>query len=390
MIVAAGRGSRAGRGGLAPKQYARVGDCSVLTRTIAAFATHPLVGPLLVAIHPDDMRLYEEAVKGFGGRVLPAVFGAATRQGSVRLGLEALSTHAPDAVLIHDAARPFVDDDLITRVIGALKSAPGAIAAEPLADTLKRAKRDGTVEATVAREGFWRAQTPQGFLFSTILDAHRRAAEEGRDDFTDDAALAEWVGAPVTLVVGSSRNIKLTTAEDLLMADRLISGPVPAALEPRIGTGFDVHKFTAGDHVWLCGVRIPHEAALEGHSDADAPLHALTDALLGALGAGDIGQHFPPTDPQWRGARSRLFVDDAVRRVTAKGGRIVNVDITILCEAPRIGPFRSEMQAEVAGMLGVELERVGIKATTTETLGFTGRREGLAAMASAVILLPVQ
>lgn len=362
----------------------------MLTRTIAAFATHPLVGSLLVAIHPDDMRFYEEAVKGFEERVLPAVFGGATRQVSVRLGLEALSAHAPDAVLIHDAARPFVDDDLITRVVSALKSAPGAIAAEPLADTLKRARRDGTVEATVAREGFWRAQTPQGFLFSTILDAHRRAADEGRDDFTDDAALAEWVGASVTLVAGSSRNVKLTTAEDILMADRLISGPASAALEPRIGTGFDVHKFTEGDHVWLCGVRIPHEAALEGHSDADAPLHALTDALLGALGAGDIGQHFPPTDPQWRGARSRHFVEDAVRRVTAKGGRIVNVDITILCEAPRIGPFRSEMQAEVAGMLGVVLERVGIKATTTETLGFTGRREGLAAMASAVILLPVQ
>ena len=362
----------------------------MLTRTIAAFATHPEVGPLLVAIHPDDMGFYEEAVKGFEGRVLPAVFGGATRQVSVRLGLEALLAHAPDAVLIHDAARPFVDDDLITRVVRALQSAPGAIAAEPLADTLKRARRDGTVEATVPREGFWRAQTPQGFHFSTILDAHRRAADEGRDDFTDDASLAEWVGAPVKLIAGSSRNIKLTTAEDILMADRLISGPASAVLEPRIGTGFDVHKFTEGDHVWLCGVRIPHEAALEGHSDADAPLHALTDALLGALGAGDIGQHFPPTDPQWRGARSRLFVEDAVRRVTAKGGRIVNVDITILCEAPRIGPFRSEMQAEVAGMLGVVLERVGIKATTTETLGFTGRREGLAAMASAVIVLPVQ
>jgi 2-C-methyl-D-erythritol 4-phosphate cytidylyltransferase/2-C-methyl-D-erythritol 2,4-cyclodiphosphate synthase len=241
----------------------------------------------------------------------------------VRLGLEALAGAAPSLVLIHDAARPFVGRDVICRVIDALSRHAGAIAAEPVTDTLKRASSSGTIAGTVDRTGLWRAQTPQGFRFAPILAAHRRAASEGRADFTDDASLAEWAGLEVALVQGSSRNMKITHAEDLAMAERLISDA--GALEPRVGTGFDVHRFAPGDHVWLGGVRIAHTLGLEGHSDADVALHALTDALLGAIGDGDIGAHFPPSDPKWRGAASRIFVEDAVARVAARGGRISNV-----------------------------------------------------------------
>ncbi|MFA5901945.1 MAG: 2-C-methyl-D-erythritol 2,4-cyclodiphosphate synthase, partial [Hyphomicrobium sp.] len=250
----------------------------------------------------------------------------------------------------------------------------------------KRAAAGGAITGTVAREGLWRAQTPQGFRFSAILDAHRKAANTGQSSFTDDAALAEWAGLDVAVVRGSALNLKITSAEDFAIAERLAA--TPTDFEPRTGTGFDVHRFIPGDHVWLCGVRIDHDATLEGHSDADAPLHALTDAILGALGEGDIGQHFPPDDPTWKGARSRQFVEDAARRVQARGGRISNVDITILCERPKIGPHRTAMQQAVAAMLGIDPSRIGIKATTTEQLGFTGRREGLAAMASATVLLP--
>ncbi|MFA5949627.1 MAG: bifunctional 2-C-methyl-D-erythritol 4-phosphate cytidylyltransferase/2-C-methyl-D-erythritol 2,4-cyclodiphosphate synthase [Hyphomicrobium sp.] len=388
LIVAAGRGSRASREGLPPKQYASLGTDTVVGHTIRAFAGCAEIGPITVVIHPDDVDLYQAAAARYQDRLQPVAFGGTTRQASVRLGLEAISTEpTPSAVLIHDAARPFVEPTLIARVVAALSDHPGAIAAEPLADTLKRASSSGTIAATIERAGLWRAQTPQGFRFPAILDAHRRAAAAGRFDFTDDAALAEWAGLEVALVTGSSRNIKLTTREDLAMAEHLLAR-THAIMEPRVGSGFDVHKFTIGDHVWLCGIRIPHNAALEGHSDADAPLHALTDAILGALGDGDIGQHFPPSDPKWKGARSRLFVEDAVRRLKERGGRIANVDITILCEAPRIGPHRDAMQAEVASMLGLDPNRVGIKATTTETLGFTGRREGLAALVSAMVMLP--
>jgi 2-C-methyl-D-erythritol 4-phosphate cytidylyltransferase/2-C-methyl-D-erythritol 2,4-cyclodiphosphate synthase len=306
----------------------------------------------------------------------------------VRLGLEALAGAAPDQVLIHDAARPFVGHDVITRVIDALGTHAGAIAAEPVTDTLKRASAAGTIAETVDRGGLWRAQTPQGFRFAPILEAHRRAAGEGREDFTDDASLAEWAGIEVALVRGSSRNMKITHAEDLAMAETLLTADL-GSLEPRIGTGFDVHRFGPGDHVWLGGVRMAHTAGLVGHSDADVVLHALTDALLGAIGDGDIGAHFPPSDPKWKGAASRIFVEDAAARVAALGGRIANVDITLLCEAPRIGPHRDAMRASISRMLAIDVSRVGVKATTTEGLGFTGRGEGLAAMASATVLLPV-
>jgi 2-C-methyl-D-erythritol 4-phosphate cytidylyltransferase/2-C-methyl-D-erythritol 2,4-cyclodiphosphate synthase len=291
-------------------------------------------------------------------------------------------------VLVHDAARPLADRDIVRRVLAQLAQHTGAIAAEPVTDTLKRADAGGLVAATVNRAGLWRAQTPQGFRFAPLLDAHRRAAAEGRSDFSDDSALAEWARLEVRLVEGSSRNIKITTAGDLAMAESLLAGVAPR-LEARTGTGFDVHRFARGDHLWLGGVRIEYERALEGHSDADVVLHALADAILGALGDGDIGVHFPPDDARWKGAPSRLFVEDAAGRVAARGGRISNVDVTILCEAPRIGPHRLAIREAIAGMLSIDAARVGVKATTTEGLGFIGRGEGIAAMASATIVLPM-
>lgn len=384
LIVAAGRGTRAG--GDIPKQYAEIAGAPVLWYTIKAFAAAERVTDIQVVIHPDDAERYGRAVPGDGGKLWPPVPGGATRQASVLAGLEALRGLAPDYVLIHDAARPFVPARCIADVIDALRHHAGAIAAVPVADTLKRASSDRTIAATIDRAGLWAAQTPQGFRFGDILAAHRRAAAEGRADFTDDAAVAEWAGLDVVLVGGDSANIKLTTADDLASAGQRLAPATP--LEPRTGTGFDVHRFAPGSSVWLCGVEIPHSARLDGHSDADVGLHALTDALLGALGDGDIGQHFPPSDPQWKGAASRLFLADAARRVAARGGRIVNVDVTLLCEAPRVGPHRDAMRQAIAAVLGIDTGRVGVKATTTEGLGFTGRREGIAAMASATVLLP--
>jgi 2-C-methyl-D-erythritol 4-phosphate cytidylyltransferase / 2-C-methyl-D-erythritol 2,4-cyclodiphosphate synthase len=385
LIVAAGRGSRArGADGL-PKQYERLGGVPVLARTLHAFVRDGTFGHVQVVIHPDDAGHYAAAAAGL--TLLPPVHGGATRQASVLAGLEALAAYAPapTRVLIHDAARPFVTSDLISRVLSALDSHPGALAAEPLADTLKRSNPDGTVGGTIDRAGLWRAQTPQGFHFAPILKAHRDAAAAGLSNFTDDAAIAEWAGLAVQLVAGPSTNAKLTTSEDLIRANRTMTNQPSMS---RTGLGFDVHAFAPGDHVWLGGVRIPHTARLDGHSDADVVLHALTDALLGAIGDGDIGQHFPPSDPQWKGAASILFLADAVRRVRARGGVIVHADITILAEVPRIGPHRPAMQQVIAAALGIGERDVGIKATTTETLGFVGRREGLAAMAVATVALP--
>ncbi len=385
VIVAAGRGARVGKGGDVPKQYRSLAGVPVLAHSLRTLTGHPGVDAVAVVIHGDDLGLYEKASRPYAARLLDPVLGGATRQDSVRRGLEALCSRKPARVLIHDAARPFLTSGLVSRLIDALEATPGAIAAEPVADTLKRAGADGTIADTIDRANLWRAQTPQAFRFAPILDAHRRAVQEARSDFTDDAGLAEWAGLAVTLVPSASANMKLTTSEDFVLAERLMS---PSLLEPRIGSGFDVHAFAPGDHVWLCGHKIPHSHRLEGHSDADVGLHALTDAILGAIGDGDIGQHFPPSDPQWRGASSRLFLEDAARRVHALGGRIGNVDVTLLCEAPKIGPHRLEMRQAIAAILEIDVTRVGVKATTMEGLGFVGRREGIAALASATILLP--
>jgi 2-C-methyl-D-erythritol 4-phosphate cytidylyltransferase/2-C-methyl-D-erythritol 2,4-cyclodiphosphate synthase len=382
LIVAAGRGTRAA--GQVPKQYAPLASEPVLARTLRAFLDHPAVDLVLVAIAEADRPLYEQAVAAAHPKLAVPVLGGETRQRSVLNGLRALVPYAPTHVLIHDAARPFVAHDLIDRVLAGLQRGPAAIAAVPLADTLKRADAGGLIAATLPRAALWRAQTPQGFRFDAILRAHEAVAAAGREDLTDDAAVAEWGGIAVQLVDGSEANVKLTTAEDLAMAARTLA---PAAGEVRTGQGFDVHRFAAGDHVWLCGLRIAHSHALEGHSDADVALHALTDALLGAIGDGDIGQHFPDSDPRWRGAASHLFLADAARRVRERGGAVTNVDVTILCEAPKIGPHREAMRARVAEILGIEVSRVAVKATTTEGLGFTGRREGIAALATATVVL---
>jgi len=384
LIVAAGRGSRAALAGSdTPKQYELIGGVPVLAHTLHPFLRNSAITHVQVVIHTDDRDLYDQATEGVS--LLPPVIGGATRQASVLAGLEALGAYRPDIVLIHDAARPFVTRDVIGRVISALETHPAAIAADPVADTLKRAAPDGTIADTVDRSRLWRAQTPQGFQFPMIADAHRKAAAVNRFDFTDDAAIAEWAGVPVLLVEGSSTNRKITTAQDLAAANRTTAAPAYS----RCGLGFDVHAFAPGDHVWLGGVAIPHAHKLDGHSDADVVLHALTDALLGTIGDGDIGQHFPPSDPKWKGAASILFLNDAVARVQTHGGRILSADITVLAEAPRIGPHRPAMQEIIAKALGVSPRDIGIKATTTETLGFVGRREGIAAMAVATVLLPL-
>jgi 2-C-methyl-D-erythritol 4-phosphate cytidylyltransferase/2-C-methyl-D-erythritol 2,4-cyclodiphosphate synthase len=308
--------------------------------------------------------------------------GGAERQDSVRLGLEALAARQPDRVLIHDGARPFPDAALIDRVVDGLDRAPAAIPALPLGDTIKRAA-DGRVLETIDRSQLWRAQTPQGFHFDAILAAHRQMA--GRM-LTDDAAVAEAAGIAPLIVMGSEENLKVTTAEDLAAAERLLAA---RQADVRVGQGFDVHPFGPGDHVMVCGVAIPHEVAPVGHSDADVGLHALTDAVLGAIGAGDIGMHFPPSDPRWRGASSDRFLAYAATLVRERGGTIAAIDVTIICERPKIAPYRDRMIERVAEILEISIGRVSVKATTTERLGFTGRGEGIAAQAVATIRLPL-
>jgi 2-C-methyl-D-erythritol 4-phosphate cytidylyltransferase/2-C-methyl-D-erythritol 2,4-cyclodiphosphate synthase len=385
LIVAAGRSTRAATAGT-PKQYVALGGLCVLRRALDTFLHHRGIDRLLVVIHPDDANLYHSAVADVAEQLLAPVTGGTTRQESVRRGLEAIAEEAPDLVLIHDAARPFVSAAVISRVLAGLAEAPAVVAALPVIDTLKRASA-GYVTETIAREQLWRAQTPQGFDYRKIRDAHRAAVTAGFCNATDDAAVAEWAGLAVMVVEGSESNRKLTTAEDLTMAAQALGDRVVMP-DIRMGQGFDVHRFAAGDHLWLCGVCIAHSYALEGHSDADVGLHALTDALLGAIGDGDIGEHFKNTDPRWRNAASRIFLLDAAQRVANLGGRIANVDVTIVGEAPKVAPHRQAMRRAIAEILAIDTSRVGVKATTSEGLGFTGRREGIAALASATVVLP--
>lgn len=384
VIVAAGSGMRAATG-TAPKQFARIGGEPVLRRSLRIFLEHPRVDGVIAVIREGDEALYEEASSGLDAALLPPVHGGATRQLSVLAGLRAIEPMNPDAVLIHDAARPFVTPALIAATLDALQAHDGAIAALPVTDTLKRAEA-GRIAGTLARDDLWRAQTPQTFRFSKIYAAHRAASEAGRADFTDDAAIAEWHGLDVALVESGSHNMKITTSDDLRYADFLASGGGSAGVpDIRSATGFDVHAFGEGDHVILCGIRIPHERGLTGHSDADACLHALTDALLGTIGAGDIGGHFPPSDPRWEDADSAIFLQHAAALVGDRGGRIANADVTLICERPKIGPHREAMRRRVAELLQLDLERVSVKATTSEGLGFTGRGEGIAALATVTV-----
>jgi len=376
LVVAAGRGSRMGGG--VPKQYRNLGGQPLLRHTLKCFADHPRIAGVRAVIHADDMADYDRAAAGLA--LETPVPGGATRQESVLRGLESLRELAPRQVLIHDGARPFVDGATIDRVLDALAEAPGAIAALPVTDTLKRGD-DGRIAATLDRHGLWRAQTPQGFHYAEILAAHRTFAGS---ELTDDAAVAERAGLTVRLVAGSPDNVKITTGEDLARAEQRLA---KAGGETRVGQGVDVHRFGPGNHVMLCGIRIAHDRGLEGHSDADVGLHALTDALLGALGAGDIGTHFPPSDPQWRGVDSAVFLQHAAGLLAARGGRIVNLDLTLICEAPKIGPHRTAMVARIAAILEIDAVRVAVKATTTEGLGFIGRGEGIAAQAVATLRL---
>jgi 2-C-methyl-D-erythritol 4-phosphate cytidylyltransferase/2-C-methyl-D-erythritol 2,4-cyclodiphosphate synthase len=376
LIVAAGQGQRAG--GPIPKQFQPLLGLPVLRRTAMAFAL-PEIQFLQIVTSSDRHTETEAALDGQAH--LPFAIGGATRQDSVRNGLEALAPYGPEFVLVHDAARPLVSATLIRRVVDALKQgAPAAIPLVAVADTLKR--DDAGQWTTVQRDALYRAQTPQGFRFATLLAAHR---EYPNSAVTDDMALAELAGVPITRVTGEETNLKITTEEDFSHAARLLHGMMS---EYRTGQGFDVHQFAPGDHIWLCGIKIPHSAALEGHSDADAGLHALTDAVLGALGAGDIGNHFPPTDEKWRGAPSSLFLAHAAELVAKANGALVHCDVTLICERPKIAPYRDAMRARIAEILGIEISRVSVKATTTEGLGFTGRREGLAAQAIATLRLP--
>ena len=375
LIVAAGRGDRAG--GATPKQYQLLSGVPVLRRAVEVFDRRPDIAAVQVVIGAGDHDRYTQATEGL--KLLPAVAGANNRQHSVLHGLQALTAQRPEFVLIHDAARPLVSAELIGRVLDALPDADAAIPLLPVTDTLK--KQTGDTWQTVPRDGLHRAQTPQGFRFEAILKAHRELA--GRA-LTDDMALAEAYGLKIASVAGEETNVKLTSQDDFALAEKLLR----ARGETRTGFGFDAHRFVPGDHVWLCGVKIAHTHALEGHSDADAGLHALTDALLGTLGAGDIGQHFPPSDAKWRNAPSSLFLEHAAGLIRAAGGGIVHCDVTLICEAPKIAPHREAMRSRISEILGLDVSRVSVKATTTEGMGFTGRGEGMAAQAMATVRLP--
>ena len=394
LIVAAGRGHRVG--GPLPKQYRELAGGTVLGHSVRRFATHPRVDCVRVVINPADRLLYDDAVQerdgGEDGRLLAPVAGGATRQESVRNGLESLADAPPDLVLIHDGARPLVTDAVIDGALDALAGHDGALPALAVSDSLKRTTPGSVVIAgAVPREGLWRAQTPQGFRYPAILDAHRAAAGAAH---TDDAAVAERAGLSVALTAGDEDNLKITTEQDFARAERIMAArgqreaTAAIALETRVGMGFDVHRFGPGDHLMLGGLAVPHDHGVVSHSDGDVVLHAIVDAVLGAMAAGDIGSHFPPSDEAWRDADSAHFVAHALAMLRERGGYLTHVDVTVICQRPRIGPHREAMMARLANVLGLAPQRISLKATTTERLGFTGRGEGIAAQAVATVRLP--
>ena len=379
LVVAAGQGVRAGGG--VPKQYRPLFGRPMLAHAVGAFLGHPAVGPVVVVVAHGDEARARQLLAGLDAGRLRFTAGCATRQQSVLAGLEALAAAGgTELVLIHDAARPFVPPAMIDRVLAALAEVPGACPALPVVDSLRTG--DALVDGEVDRARLHRVQTPQGFRFAAILAAHRAAAAAGLEA-TDDVAVARAAGLDVALVAGDERAMKVTEPADFARAEALAGGLAVT------GMGYDVHRFGPGDHLWLCGVRVPHGAGLLGHSDADVGLHALTDAVLGAIGDGDIGRHFPPSDPQWKGASSDRFLAHAAARVSARGGRIAHVDVTVIAEAPKVGPHRAAMVGRIAEILADHRPLVSVKATTTEGLGFAGRREGIAAQAVATVLLPV-
>ncbi|MFZ7089705.1 bifunctional 2-C-methyl-D-erythritol 4-phosphate cytidylyltransferase/2-C-methyl-D-erythritol 2,4-cyclodiphosphate synthase [Primorskyibacter sp. 2E233] len=370
ILVAAGRGSRAG--GALPKQWQPLLGQPVARWTLQAFAH---LGPLVMVIHPADRALAETAAKGLP---VTLIDGAETRAGSVRAGLEALTETSPEYVLIQDVARPCTPPDVIRGVCDALRRSPGAAPAVAVSDALWIGA-GGKVVGTQDRSALFRAQTPQGFHFDAILKAHRAHPPEA----ADDVQIARAAGLDVAIVPGDENNLKITTPGDFARAAQILKGE---AMDIRLGNGFDVHAFEDGDHVVLCGVKVPHDHALKGHSDADVGMHAVTDAIYGALAQGDIGRHFPPSDPQWKGAESHIFLRHAADLARSKGFAIANVDCTLICERPKIGPHAEAMMQAMAAILDIAAERVSIKATTSERLGFTGREEGIAAIATATLM----
>ncbi|WP_196258320.1 bifunctional 2-C-methyl-D-erythritol 4-phosphate cytidylyltransferase/2-C-methyl-D-erythritol 2,4-cyclodiphosphate synthase [Pelagibacterium limicola] len=385
IVVAGGKGARAGTGAEdVPKQFRSLAGMPVLARTLSSFLAIDGISAALPVIG-DGQEAHYAAMGLVHPRLLPPVTGGATRQSSTLAGLEALALDPPDIVLIHDGARPFVEPQVIANVIAALDDASGALPVTLVTDTIKRSHDGKTVGGTEDRTQLFAAQTPQAFRFADIYEAHRRAIEM-TDSFTDDAAIAEWAELRVALAQGSPRNIKITHPEDFARAERMIEREM--TMETRVGLGYDVHAFTDGDRVVLGNITIPHTAALKGHSDADVVLHALADAIYGALADGDIGKHFPPSDMQWQGADSRIFLKHAADLVRARAGRIVHLDATIVCEHPKIGPHVAMMRNRIAEIVDISPSRVAIKATTSERLGFTGREEGIAAQAVATIELP--
>jgi 2-C-methyl-D-erythritol 4-phosphate cytidylyltransferase / 2-C-methyl-D-erythritol 2,4-cyclodiphosphate synthase len=381
VVIAAGRGVRAG--GELPKQYWPIAGEPAIRASLAILSRHPDIAFVQPVIRAGDEARYQAASAGLD--LLEPVPGGTTRQASVRAGLEALAARRPQIVLVHDAARPFLSASLVSRAIDAARATGAAVPGLPITDTVKAVDAGGVVRQTLDRTTLRIVQTPQAFAFPLLLEAHRRAAAAKRDDFSDDAALAEWAGHRVSVFEGEAQNVKLTTEEDFARGQLL---RVSALVDVRTGSGFDVHAFGDGDHVMLGGVRIAHVRGLTGHSDADVVLHALVDAILGALAEGDIGQHFPPGDARWRDAASDGFLAFAAERVGARGGIIAHLDATIVCEAPRIGPHRDAMRSRIAEITGISIDRVAVKATTSEKLGFTGRGEGIAAMATATVRLP--
>ncbi len=375
LLVAAGRGERFGSG--VPKQFLPLLGRPVLHHAAEALLREGGVDAILPVTRAGEEA--EVAALLAGLPLLPPVAGGTTRQASVKAGLEALAADRPEIVLVHDAARPVVPPGTIPALLAALEESPGAIPALPVADTLKRGA-GGRILETVPRAGLYRAQTPQAFRFPTLLDVHRMA----RDEATDDAQLLEAAGHPVALVAGAESNVKITWPEDLA---RLEAAMTPQMI-PRMGTGFDVHRVVAGRPMILCGVEVPSPVGLDGHSDADVGIHALCDAIYGALAEGDIGRWFPPSEAQWKDADSARFLRHAAGRIAARGGMLANADVTLICERPKIAPHAEAMRERLAGLLGVEVGRVSVKATTTERLGFPGRGEGIAAQAAAVVLLP--
>ena len=381
IIVAAGSGIRAG--GELPKQYQIIGGKPVIAHTVEAFLDHKNIDDVLVVISAEHRDLFNDTLGAYSLR--EPVIGGDTRQQSVYNGLQAIVGDHPARVLIHDAARPFVSDAIISDVIAALDDQPCAVPGVAMVDTISQV-RDGEVAARLNREELRAVQTPQGFVFETILAAHKKAADAGDFSASDDSTLV----SPVGVIAGEARNIKLTTADDIERADKQMKQAQLADLaDIRVGQGFDVHAFEPGDHVILCGVEIPFSAKLKGHSDADVAMHALTDAILGALGEGDIGKHFPPSEEKWKGAASEIFLKGAIDLIAGRGGLLAHSDITIICEAPKLRPHIDVMREKMTEIMGCDIDRVSIKATTSEQLGFTGRGEGIAAMATATLRLPL-